>query len=72
LNFASNPFSCSILLPPPIMAPSKYKDKDGGVVLAFRGDWISWTHTIVAYSMFPSYQEASGRHLYVMANSFIP
>jgi hypothetical protein len=28
----------------------KYKDKDVGVVLTFRGHWISWAHTIVAYS----------------------
>lgn len=35
------------------MAPNpKYKDKDGGVVLAFNGQWVSWSHTIVAYSMF--------------------
>lgn len=33
------------------MAP-KYKDKDGGVVLAFNGQWVSWSHTVVAYSMF--------------------
>lgn len=33
------------------MAP-RYKDKDGGVVLAFNGQWVSWSHTVVAYSMF--------------------
>lgn len=33
------------------MAP-KYKDKDGGVVLSFGGQWVSWTHTAVAYSEF--------------------
>lgn len=33
------------------MAP-KYKDKDGGVVLTFNGQWVSWSHTVVAYSMF--------------------
>ena len=32
------------------MAPG-YKDKDtGGVVLAFNGSLVSWTHTVVAYS----------------------
>ncbi|KAI9723712.1 MAG: hypothetical protein M1812_001012 [Candelaria pacifica] len=31
------------------MAP---KFKDGDVVFAFSGRWISWTHTIVAYSAF--------------------
>lgn len=31
------------------MAP---KYKDGDVVLALSGKWISWTHTIVAYSAF--------------------
>lgn len=30
---------------------SKYKDKEtGGVVLSFSAAWISWAHTIVAYS----------------------
>jgi len=29
---------------------SRYKDKDAGVVLAFNGQWVSWTHTAVAYS----------------------
>lgn len=29
---------------------SKYKDKDGGVLLSFNGAWVSWLHTIVAYS----------------------
>ena len=29
------------------MAP---KFKDGEVVLAFSGTWVSWAHTIVAYS----------------------
>lgn len=33
------------------MASSKYKDKDAGVVLSFNGQWISWTHTVVAYGM---------------------
>jgi hypothetical protein len=33
---------------------SKYKDKDDGVVLSFGGQWISWTHTIVAYTAFIS------------------
>ncbi|KOS17806.1 Protein CWH43 [Escovopsis weberi] len=32
---------------------SRYKDKDGpGVVLSFGGQWISWTHTAVAYMAF--------------------
>ncbi|KAJ4163721.1 hypothetical protein LMH87_005430 [Akanthomyces muscarius] len=35
------------------MAP-KYKDKDGGVVLAFNGQWVSWSHTVVAYTAFIS------------------
>ncbi|PNY28872.1 Protein cwh43 [Tolypocladium capitatum] len=35
------------------MAP-KYKDKDGGVVLSFGGQWVSWTHTVVAYTAFLS------------------
>lgn len=30
---------------------SRYKDKDGGVVLSFNGTWVSWSHTVVAYSM---------------------
>jgi hypothetical protein len=29
---------------------SRYKDKDGGIVLSFNGQWISWAHTAVAYS----------------------
>ena len=28
------------------------KRGEGGVVLAFSGKWISWTHTIVAYTAF--------------------
>lgn len=28
---------------------SRYKDKDAGVVLSFGGQWISWSHTVVAY-----------------------
>ncbi|OAA56063.1 calcofluor white hypersensitive protein [Cordyceps fumosorosea ARSEF 2679] len=35
------------------MAP-KYKDKDGGVVLTFNGQWVSWSHTVVAYTAFIS------------------
>ncbi|MCJ1382247.1 hypothetical protein MMC17_005360 [Xylographa soralifera] len=31
------------------MAP---KSKDGDVVVAFSGKWISWAHTVVAYSAF--------------------
>lgn len=30
---------------------SKSKDKEGGVVLSFGGHWVSWAHTIAAYSM---------------------
>ncbi|PHH89000.1 hypothetical protein CDD83_6777 [Cordyceps sp. RAO-2017] len=33
---------------------AKYKDKDGGVVLSFRGQWVSWAHTAVAYTAFLS------------------
>ncbi|KAL9946713.1 Protein cwh43 [Verticillium nonalfalfae] len=33
---------------------SRYKDKDGGVVLAFGGQWVSWLHTTVAYTAFIS------------------
>ncbi|TAQ87624.1 hypothetical protein B7494_g4044 [Chlorociboria aeruginascens] len=33
------------------MAP---KFKDGDVVLAFSGRWVSWTHTVVAYAAFLS------------------
>lgn len=29
---------------------SSYKDKSNGVVLSFNGQWISWAHTVVAYS----------------------
>lgn len=38
---------------------SKYKDKDGGVLVSFSGVWISYLHTIAAYgqscwAIFPS------------------
>ncbi|KAG5995494.1 hypothetical protein E4U52_008222 [Claviceps spartinae] len=33
---------------------SKYKDKDGGVVLSFGGHWVSWAHTVIAYTAFLS------------------
>jgi hypothetical protein len=33
------------------MAPSRYKDKDNGVVLSFNGQWVSWSHTAIAYCM---------------------
>ncbi|CAN8105366.1 unnamed protein product [Discula destructiva] len=36
------------------MAMSKYKDKDGGVLLSFNGVWVSWLHTITAYTAFIS------------------
>lgn len=29
---------------------SKYKDKDGGVLISFSGVWVSYLHTVVAYS----------------------
>ena len=33
---------------------SRYKDKDAGrVVLSFGGQWVSWSHTIVAYRGLP-------------------
>lgn len=32
-------------------AMSKSKDREGGVVLSFGGQWVSWAHTIAAYSM---------------------
>lgn len=28
------------------------KARDGDVVIAFSGKWVSWAHTIVAYSAF--------------------
>lgn len=31
------------------MAP---KSREGETVVAFSGKWISWTHTVVAYSAF--------------------
>jgi hypothetical protein len=34
-----------------VMMAQKYKDKDLGVVFAFNGQWVSWAHTTVAYSM---------------------
>lgn len=30
---------------------SKYKDKDGSLVMSFNGVWVSWSHTIFAYGM---------------------
>ncbi|KAJ4289921.1 Protein cwh43 [Collariella sp. IMI 366227] len=36
------------------MAATRYKDKDTGVVLAFGGHWVSWSHTVVAYIAFLS------------------
>ncbi|KAL2753233.1 hypothetical protein ACRALDRAFT_1065427 [Sodiomyces alcalophilus JCM 7366] len=33
---------------------SKYKDKDGGVVLSFNAQWVAWAHTISAYTAFIS------------------
>ncbi|KAK4444556.1 protein CWH43 [Podospora aff. communis PSN243] len=36
------------------MANGKYKDKDAGVVLSFGGQWVSWTHTAIAYAAFLS------------------
>jgi hypothetical protein len=34
---------------PMMMAASRYKDKDAGVVLSFGGQWVSWSHTAAAY-----------------------
>jgi hypothetical protein len=36
---------------------SRYKDKDlsGGVVFSFNGSLVSWSHTVIAYSMRPSF-----------------
>ncbi|KAH6845664.1 Frag1/DRAM/Sfk1 family-domain-containing protein [Chaetomium sp. MPI-CAGE-AT-0009] len=34
------------------MAAPRYKDKDAGVVLSFSGQWVSWSHTAVAYLAF--------------------
>lgn len=31
---------------------SKYKGKDAGVVASFNGSWVSWAHTVAAYSRF--------------------
>ena len=31
---------------------SRYKDKDGDIVVSFSGKWVSWAHTIVAYAAF--------------------
>jgi hypothetical protein len=36
------------------MAASRYKDKDAGVLLSFGGQWVSWSHTAVAYLAFLS------------------
>ncbi|KAK9796921.1 hypothetical protein SCARD494_04004 [Seiridium cardinale] len=36
------------------MAPSTYKDKPSGALLSFNARWISWTHTVVAYTAFIS------------------
>ncbi|KAL2130941.1 hypothetical protein VTI74DRAFT_5746 [Chaetomium olivicolor] len=36
------------------MAATRYKDKDAGVVLSFSGQWVSWSHTVVAYLAFLS------------------
>ncbi|KAI1378111.1 Frag1/DRAM/Sfk1 family-domain-containing protein [Hypoxylon crocopeplum] len=33
---------------------TKYKDKDNGTVVTINAKWISWTHTIVAYTAFLS------------------
>ncbi|KAK4187633.1 Frag1/DRAM/Sfk1 family-domain-containing protein [Podospora australis] len=33
---------------------SRYKDKDAGVVLSFNGQWVSWSHTVVASLAFLS------------------
>ncbi|ETS84704.1 hypothetical protein PFICI_02729 [Pestalotiopsis fici W106-1] len=36
------------------MAPSTYKDKPSGALLSFNAKWISWMHTLVAYTAFLS------------------
>ncbi|KAI0023298.1 Frag1/DRAM/Sfk1 family-domain-containing protein [Xylariomycetidae sp. FL0641] len=33
---------------------SKYKDKDRGEILSFSASWVSWAHTVVAYTAFIS------------------
>ena len=50
---AYNPLPHVILADTPsnsmTMAASRYKDKDAGVLLSFGGQWVSWSHTAVAY-----------------------
>lgn len=49
---------------------SKYKDKDGGVVLAFNGAWVSWSHTVIGYGMCsprsPQPPKVSMRHVDIL------
>lgn len=33
---------------------SKYKDKEGEVLFSLGGQWVSWVHTLVAYTAFAS------------------
>ncbi|KAH7322823.1 Frag1/DRAM/Sfk1 family protein [Stachybotrys elegans] len=33
---------------------SRYKDKDDGVIFTFNAQWVSWAHTVVAYTAFLS------------------
>lgn len=42
---------------------SKYKDKDGGVVLTFNGQWVSWSHTGIAYSKSDHFPVCDGTSL---------
>ena len=50
------------------MAP---KFKDGEVVLAFSGKWVSWAHTIVAYGTPPILQFTRLRKLTESVAAFI-
>ncbi|KAH8673491.1 Frag1/DRAM/Sfk1 family-domain-containing protein [Xylariales sp. PMI_506] len=36
------------------MAPATYKDKPSGALLSFNAKWVSWAHTVVAYTAFIS------------------
>lgn len=51
------------------MPASTYKDKDGGVLLSFSGVWVSWAHTVVAYSML---QPSAVLWLVLRRDSFSP
>jgi hypothetical protein len=32
---------------------ARYKDKEGGVVVSVNGAWVSYLHTVIAYSEQP-------------------